>query len=162
MINIRPIQPDEWTQAKRVVYRVAHVVFSDPRPLEDSIAYYEARHELNDMDDIQMNYFENGGTFLVMFDGDRMICTGAIRKLDDETCELKRLWLLHDYQRQGLGYRMLNELLGIARGMGYKRMWLQTDMEAQSRAVEFYKHIGFYEIPRYSDRTDDICMEMML
>lgn len=162
MINIRPIQPDEWTQAKRVVYRVAHVVFSDPRPLEDSIAYYEARHELNDMDDIQMNYFENGGTFLAMFDGDRMICTGAIRKLDDETCELKRLWLLHDYQRQGLGYRMLNELLGIARGMGYKRMWLQTDMEAQSRAVEFYKHIGFYEIPRYSDRTDDICMEMML
>lgn len=162
MLNIRPIQPHEWTQAKRVVYRVAHVVFNDPRSLEDSIAYYEARHELQDMDDIQKNYFENGGTFLAMFDGDDMICTGAIRKLDDETCELKRLWLLHDYQKQGLGYRMLNELLSIARTMGYKRMWLQTDLEAQSRAVDFYKQIGFHEIPRYSDRTDDICMEMLL
>jgi putative acetyltransferase len=114
------------------------------------------------MDDIQKKYFENGGSFLAMFDDDEMICTGAIRRIDDETCELKRLWLLHQYQRQGLGYRMLNELLEIARDRGYKRIWLQTDVDAQSRAVDFYKQIGFYEIPRYSDRTDDICMEMML
>src|SRR5512138_864586 len=99
MINIRPIQPHEWTEAKRVVYRVAHVVFNDPRTLEDSIAYHEARHELKDMDDIQVNYFENGGIFLAMFDDDEMISTGAIRRIDDETCELKRLWLLHEYQR---------------------------------------------------------------
>ena len=57
MIKIRPIQPQEWTQAKRVVYSVAHVVFSDPRPLEESIAYHEARHELKDMDDIQKKLF---------------------------------------------------------------------------------------------------------
>ena len=162
MIKIRPIQPNEWTQAKRVVYRVARIVFNDPRTLEESIAYYEARHELKDMDDIQKEYFENGGIFLVMFDDKEMICTGAIRKLDDETCELKRVWLLHEYHGQGLGYRMLNELLKISRDMGYKRMWLQTDIDAQSRAVDFYKQIGFYEIPRYSDRTDDICMEMIL
>jgi len=130
--------------------------------LEESIAYHESIHELKDMDDIQTNYFENGGTFLGMFDDDEMICTGAIRKWDDETCELKRLWLLHKYHGQGLGYRMLNELLKISREMGYKRMWLQTDIDAQSRAVDFYRQIGFYEIPRYSDRTDDICMEMRL
>ena len=162
MINIRSIQPHEWTQAKRVVYRVAHVVFSDSRTLEDSIAYHEARHELKDMDDIQKSYFENGGLFLAMFDDDEMICTGAIRRIDDETCELKRLWLLHDYQRQGLGYRMLNELLKIARDRGYKRMWLQTDIEAQNRAVNFYRQIGFHEIPHYGERTDDICMEINL
>lgn len=162
MIEIRPIQPHEWNEAKRIVYRVAHVVFNDPLTLEESIAYHESRHELKDMDDIQMNYFENGGTFLVMFKDGEMICTGAIRKIDDDTCELKRLWLLHENQKQGLGYRMLRELLSIARDMRYKRMWLQTDVVAQSRAFEFYEQIGFYEIPRYSDRTDDICMEMML
>ena len=162
MIEIRPIQPNEWSQAKRIVYRVAHVIFNDPRTLEDSIAYYEARHELKDMDDIQKDYFENGGIFLAMFDDDEMICTGAIRKLDDETCELKRLWLLHEYHGQGLGYRMFQELLSIARGMGYKRMRLETDPEAQSRALNFYKRIGFYEIPRYTERIDDIAMEMIL
>lgn len=162
MIKIRPIQPNEWTHARRVVYRVAHIVFNDPRPLEQSIAYHESIHELRDMDDIQKNYFENGGTFLGMFDDDEMICTGAIRRWDDETCELKRLWLLHKYHGQGLGYRMLNELLNISRAMGYKRMWLQTDIDAQSRAVDFYRQIGFYEIPCYGDRTDDICMETKL
>lgn len=162
MIHIRPIEPHEWNEAKRVVYRVAHVVFNDPRALEDSIAYHEAKHELKDMDDIQKNYFENGGTFLAMFDGNAMICTGALRRWNGETCELKRLWLLHAYQNQGLGYRMMMELLSIARAMGYKRMWLQTDETAQSRAVEFYKQLGFYEIPRYTERTDDICMEMIL
>src|SRR5438034_3035279 len=113
MIKLRPIQPDEWTQAKRIVYRVAHVIFNDPRTLEDSIAYFEARHELKDMDDIQKDYFENGGTFLALFDHDELIGTGAIRKFDEETCELKRLWLLHEYHGQGLGYRILQELLSI-------------------------------------------------
>lgn len=162
MIQIRPIQPHEWNTAKRVVYRVAHVVFNDQRTLEDSIAYHESKRELKDLDDIQKNYFENGGTFLAMFDGDEMICTGAIRRWNDDTCELKRLWLLHAYQKRGLGYRMMTELLSIARAMGYRKMWLQTDEDAQSRAVDFYKQLGFHEIPRYTDRTDDICMEMML
>src|SRR6185369_391934 len=80
MIEIRPIQPHEWTQAKRIVYRVAHVIFNDPLSLEDAIAYYEARHELKDMDDIQKDYFDNGGIFLAMFKDGEMICTGAIRR----------------------------------------------------------------------------------
>jgi GNAT superfamily N-acetyltransferase len=162
MIEIRPIQRHEWIEAKRVVYRVAHLIFADPRPVEESIAYYEARHELKDMDNIQKNYFENGGIFLAMFRDKTMICTGAIRKLDNEVCELKRLWLLHEYHGQGLGYRMVHELLSIARGMGYKRMRLQTDPVAQRRALDFYRQIGFYAIPSYGERTDDICMEMVL
>jgi putative acetyltransferase len=162
MIEIRPIQPHEWTAAKRVVYRVAYIIFGGTRPLEEFIAYHESIHELKDMDDIQKSYFVNGGTFLGMFTDREMICTGALRKLDDETCELKRLWLLYEYHGQGLGYRMLMELLSIARNMGYKRIRLETDPVAQSRALNFYKQIGFYEIPGYSGRTDEVAMEMVL
>ena len=162
MIEIRRIQPGEWDQAKRIVYRVAHVIFNDPRTLEDSIAYHESRHELKDMDDIGRNYFENGGSFLIMLEDGEMICTGAIRKWEDEVCELKRLWLLNEYHGRGLGYRILQELLSVAREMGYQRVWLQTDPIAQSRALEFYRRLGFHEIPRYGERTDDICMELIL
>jgi len=162
MIEIRRIQPHECAAAKRVVYRVAHTIFNDPRTLEDSIAYYESKHELKDMDDIQKNYFDNGGVFLVMLDEGQFICTGAIRKLKDDICELKRLWLLTAYHSQGLGYRMLNELLAFAREKGYKRIWLETDPIAQSRAVDFYKRLGFYEIPSYTDRGDEVAMEMIL
>jgi putative acetyltransferase len=162
MIEIRPILPDEWMTAKRVVYQVAFPIFGRARPLEEFISYHESVHELKDMDDIQKSYFENGGTFLGMFKDGEMICTGAIRRIDDETCELKRLWLLNEYHGLGLGYRMLQELLTIARDMGYKRVWLETDPVAQSRALEFYKQTGFYEISSYSDRGDEQAMEMYL
>ena len=148
--------------AKQVVYRVAFVIFGSSRSLEEFIAYHESIHELKDMDDIRKSYFDNGGTFLGMFEDEEMICTGALRRIDDGTCELKRLWLLNEYHGQGLGYRMLQELLTIARGIGYKRVRLETDPVAQSRALEFYKRAGFYEIPSYSNRGGEQAMEMYL
>lgn len=162
MIEIRRVKPNEASAAKRVIYRVAHEIFNDPRSLEESITYHESRAELKDMDDIQRNYFDNGGIFLIMLDDGQPVGTGAIRKLKDDICELKRLWLLTDYHGRGLGYRMLQELFSFAREKGYRRIWLQTDALYQARALDFYRRIGFYEIPRYTDRTDDIAMEMPL
>ena len=162
MIEIRRIKPDEWTAAKQVVYRVAHAIFNDPRPLEESIAYHESRNELKDMNDIQKSYFDNGGIFLVMTENDQFICTGSIRQLEDGICELKRLWLLTEYHGQGLGYRMLQECLSFAREKGYKLIRLETDPIAQSRALEFYKRLGFYEIQSYTDRGDEVALEMVL
>src|SRR5688572_13970158 len=123
MIEIRRIKPDEAAAAKQVIYRVAHQIFNDPLRLEVSIAYHESRGELKDLDDIQQNYFEYGGIFLIMLDGSQPICTGAIRKFKDDVCELKRLWLLTDYQGKGLGHRMLQELLAFAREKGYRKIW---------------------------------------
>ena len=96
-----------------------------------------------------------------MTDDDRIICIGAVRRIDDQICELKRLWLLFEYHGQGLGYRMMQELLSFARAHGYQRMWLETDEAHQTRAFEFYKRLGFQEIPRYSD-SEDVAMEMIL
>jgi putative acetyltransferase len=162
MINIRRIKPHEVPFAKELIYRVAHRVFQDTRPLEESIAFYESKGTLDDMDDIQRTYFENEGSFLVMTDEDRIIGTGAIRKLDHAICELKRVWLLFEYHGKGLGYRMIQELLRFAREKGYQRVRLETDRDSQSRAYELYKRLGFYEIPRYNDNEDDIAMEMIL
>lgn len=162
MIEIRPIREGEHEEAKRVIYRVAHVLFKDPRPLEDSIRFHEARGELKDMDDIQLNYLDQGGVFLVMLDEGEFIGTGAIRSIRGAVCELKRFWLLTEYHGRGLGYLMLQELLCFARGAGYESIWLETDAEHQMRALKFYQRMGFREIPSYSDRTDEIAMELVL
>ena len=163
VIEIRRIRPDEWVVAKRLVYRVAHDVFNETRPLDEMIADFDSRATLDDMHDIQKNYFDIDGEFLVTTRNGEIIGTGAIRKLEGDTCELKRLWLLTEYHGQGLGYRMLAELLSIARERGYKRMLLETDAVAQSRAVEFYKRIGFHQIPVANASPDeDILMEMDL
>jgi putative acetyltransferase len=162
MIKIRHIQPEEVAAAKQLIYRVAHEVFRDTRPLEESMAFYEARGQLHDLDDYQNEYVHNHGIFMVMTDDDSIICTGAVHRIDDEICELKRLWLLSEYHGQGLGYRMMRELLSFAREQGYRRMRLETDQLHQNRAFEFYKRQGFYEIPRYSDNEEDVAMETML
>jgi putative acetyltransferase len=162
MIKIRRIHPDEIPFAKQLIYRVAHQVFQDTRPLEESMAYYESQGQLYDIDDLQQTYFDNGGIFLIMTDDDQIIGTGAIRKIDEEICELKRLWLLVEYHGKGLGYRMMQELFAFAHTKNYQRMRLETDRSHQNRAFDFYKRLGFYEIPRYSDNEDDIAMEMTL
>jgi putative acetyltransferase len=162
MINLRRIEPHEIPFAKELIYRVAHQVFRDTRPLAESIMFYESKGTLEDMDDIQQTYFEKDGTFLVMTANDQIIGTGAVRRLDDTTCELKRVWLLFDYHGKGLGYRIIQELLAFAREKRYQRIRLETDREDQSRAYELYKRLGFYEIPRYSDNVNDAAMEMVL
>ena len=163
MINIRRIKPDEATAAKRVVYRVAHAVFNDARTLEESMNYGESNGWLKDMNDIQQTYFDNGGIFLVMTDENQLIGTGAIRKFEEKICELKRLWLFTEYHGKGLGYQMMQELLLFAREMAYERIRLETDAVFQKRAVQFYKKIGFYEIPIPNAAPDeDILMELSL
>jgi len=163
MIEIRPIQEHEIQEAKRVIFTVAYEVFREASTLEESIVKYSAQGVLSEMDDVQKNYFENGGTFLAIRDGDRIIGTGAIRFLEEGVCELKRLWLLTGYHGQGLGYRMMQELFAFAREKKYKLMRLQTDNVVQTRAIAFYRKLGFYEIPRYEgDDPEDLAMELAL
>ena len=162
MIEIRRIKPDEGLVAKRLVYRVAHALFNDQSTLDESIAFYEARHELKDMDDIQKNYFENGGIFLVMTNDAEMIGTGAIRYFAEGVCELKRLWLLQEYQGKGLGYQMIQELFSVARSTGYRQVILETDPIAQKRAYDLYKRLGFRDLHPHPNHPDDMLMEMDL
>lgn len=162
MMEIRPIREHEILEAKRVIFTVAFEIFREAGTLEESIAKYSAQGKLSEMDDVRKNYFDNGGTFLVTVQDRRIIGTGAIRYLEQGVCELKRLWLLTEYHGQGLGFRMMRKLLRIAREKGYKIMRLETDRIVQARAVEFYKRLGFHEIPRFGDDPDDMGMELIL
>jgi putative acetyltransferase len=152
----------EIPEAKLVIFKVAYEIFKEASTLEESIAKYSAQGKLSEMDDVQKNYFENGGIFLVTVDGERIVGTGAIRYLEEGVCELKRMWLLSEYHGQGHGYRMMQKLFSVAREKGYKVMRLETDRVVQTRAVEFYKKLGFYEISRIGDDPDDMGMELIL
>ena len=161
MITIRPIRPDEIPAAKHVILTVAYNIFGFDGTLEDSIRYFEAAGELKDIDNVQANYFNAGGMFLVALNGEQVIGSGALRKLDDETAELKRMWLLEAYHGQGIGYRLITQLIDFARQQGYIRIRLQTSPE-QVRALDFYHKIGFHEVPCYNEDVGEISMEIEL
>jgi putative acetyltransferase len=160
MPEITPLQPDQIGEARQLIYTVAHTLFHEGQTFEETIAHYETAWPLRDIDDYQHAYTENGGAFFVMRDGGRIIATGALRKLEDSIGEIKRLWLLMEYQGQGLGYQMMAALTNLAKEKGYTKLRLETCPAYQPRAYAFYHRLGFYDIPRYGDDPDDIGMEM--
>ena len=158
---IRPIHEGEIPAAKRVILTVAYHIFGFDGTLEDSLRHFESSGEFKDMDDVQTHYFEARGTFLVALNGEQVIGSAALRKLDHDTAELKRMWLLEEYHGQGIGYRLLMQLFDFAREQKYACIRLQTSPE-QVRALDFYRKVGFYEIPCYNEDISEISMEIKL
>ncbi len=161
MIKIRPIRKDEIPAAKRVILTVAFGIFGWDGGLEESIRHFEASDEFDDMDNLQAHYFDDRGLFLAIVDDEKLIGSGAIRRLDDRTAELKRIWLLEAYHGKGIGFQLIKLLFDFARSQGYLRIRLQTSPQ-QTRAIAFYRKVGFSEIPSYNQDEEAVSMEMVL
>jgi len=161
MINILPIQPHQITDAKYVISAVAQRIFVPEKTVQDFYDILEEEGELNDVDNFQQAYVEDRGLFLVVLDDDQLVGTGALKKLDGNIAELKRLWLLEEYHGQKIGYQVVSHLLDFARTHGYKKVRLQTG-ETQERALRFYSRLGFYQILSYRKSMDNVSMELEL
>lgn len=91
----------------------------------------------------------HGRLYLVRVDGAPAGCV-AMKRLDENRCELKRLYIRPAFRGRGLARKMLERLLEDARAEGYKAMLLDT-FPFLSRAVCLYRRLGFYEIPSYNN-----------
>ena len=74
----------------------------------------------------------------------------ALRKLDTEICEMKRLYVRPGDRGLGLGRMLVERLISEARLLGYTRMRLDTVGSAMQDAVALYRRMGFREISPYS------------
>jgi carbonic anhydrase len=89
----------------------------------------------------------SGRLVLAMYRGGAVACV-ALRKIDDASCEMKRLYVQPDFRREGIGLMLVEAIIDEARSIGYKKIRLETTpgMEA---AVALYKFLEFEEIPPY-------------
>jgi len=144
-----------------VIISVARDIFGWESPFEELLQSADENEDLYDVDHAGDHYFGNKGIFLVALDDERVVGTGAVRRLDDEICELKRMWLLEEYQGHGIGYRMMQELLEFARWAEYQRIQLNTSSQ-QERAIQFYVRVGFELIETEDETGEIVFMEMEL
>ncbi len=158
-LTIRPLQAADVPAAKAMMLTVAAGIFAPEHPA----ASFVNRHSgaMSDVDDFRGQYGPPGGTFLVALAGDVLIGTGAIRRIDEATAELRRMWLLPAYHGRGIGYRLIQELFAFARAAGYRRVRLSTSA-MQERAIRFYIRLGFSPIAPYRDTDDEVFMEIVL
>jgi N-acetylglutamate synthase-like GNAT family acetyltransferase len=72
----------------------------------------------------------------------------ALRRIDDEICEMKRLFVPERFRGSGLGRRLAEAILDEARAIGYRRIRLDT-LPQMGSAQRLYESLGFREIEAY-------------
>jgi GNAT superfamily N-acetyltransferase len=93
---------------------------------------------------------EGRGAFQVGYVGDKAIGCGAIRKLDADTAEIKRMYVIPEARGKGISKMILSALEEEARRLGVRRIVLETG-ERQIEAVALYTRAGFSRIPPFGE-----------
>lgn len=89
---------------------------------------------------------------------------GAIRPLAAETMEIKRMFVLPAWRRQGVAALILSELEEWARDRGAERCILETGGQ-QPDAIAFYLRHGYQRIPNFGPFVaiaNSLCFEKIL
>lgn len=102
-----------------------------------------------------------GRLLLAKYEGAPAGCV-ALHKMEPGVCEMKRLYLRPQFQGKGLGRALAETIIAEARGVGYKRMRLDTVEPKMKNAVALYRRLGFKEIPPYRENPIAGAMYMEL
>ena len=76
---------------------------------------------------------------------DNEICSYAVLMMGVEEAELLTIGVATSQQRQGLGRRLLNGMLAIARDKNRQRVFLEV-RASNVAAIELYRTVGFSEV----------------
>src|SRR5487761_2361977 len=88
------------------------------------------------------------GAIVVAWADEEPVGCGAVRLLDGETAELKRMYVVPDCRRQGIAGAILRFLEDRARALGATRVVLETVVDPPA-AVALYRAAGYTEIPKF-------------
>jgi putative acetyltransferase len=126
-----------------------------------SLCFQEFDKELADLPG---KYAQPSGRLLLAeYEGELAGCV-ALRQLDHQTCEMKRLYIRPGFRGKRLGRALAERIIAEAREIGYKSMRLDTVEPLMKDAVAMYRRLGFHEIAPYCDNPIDgaLYMEILL
>lgn len=101
---------------------------------------------------------------IIVFEGAKPVACGSYKFFDDETVELKRIFVDDSVRGIGLGKELVRRLEADARIAGFRYAVLETGYKLAG-AVELYKKMGYKIIPNYGQyegNEESLCMSRKL
>jgi GNAT superfamily N-acetyltransferase len=89
------------------------------------------------------------GAFLVGWEADAALCCGGLKRLTDEVCEIKRMFVVPEARGRGLAQLLLDALEDAARSLGYSVARLDTGPK-QPHARRLYERSGYREVDNFN------------
>lgn len=113
---------------------------------------------------IEHNGVEHIHDVFVVYDDELAIGCAGFKEFDEESAELKRVFLREAYRRKGIAKNMLGLVEKAAEKKGYKYMILETGKKF-SGTIKFYEKMGFKPMNNfgpYEDMPNSVCMRKKL
>lgn len=101
----------------------------------------------DDLRDIGGAYLDPGGDFLVACADGALVGMGGLMRRSAAEAEIRRMRVHPDYQRRGLGRRILAGLEERALALGFREIKLDTT-EEQTAARRLYESAGYRQVGR--------------
>ena len=114
-------------------------------------SYLELQSYDEELRNLEHKYGPPGGRLYIALDknGRAAGCIG-LKRTDDISCELKRMYVRPEHRGQGLAFFLGQLILDEAKKEGYEYILLDT-LSFLTSAQRLYRRLGFYEIPKYND-----------
>ncbi len=113
----------------------------------------------------RFNAIQNLPTVVVAYYDEQPVGCGCFKKFDDESVEIKRMYVSNEQRGKGIGTAILSELEKWAVELKVGSMVLETGNN-QPEAVHLYGKLGYAVIPNYgqyiSMEETSICMKKEL
>ena len=104
--------------------------------------YLDIQHYADEIRDLEAKYGRpEGRLYLALWEGEAAGCI-ALRRLDEQRCEMKRLYVRPAFRGYRIGDALVDRVIGDARAIGYRHMLLDTLPFLES-AIHMYQKRGF-------------------
>jgi putative acetyltransferase len=115
-----------------------------------------------ELDGLPGHYAPPEGRLLLAEYEDQLAGCVAMRALEPDACEMKRLYLRPQFRGKSLGRALADRIIAEARHIGYQSMRLDTVEPVMKDAVAMYRKLGFKEISPYRSNPIAGAMYMQL
>jgi len=112
----------------------------------------------------EYNSFEFIETVIIAYSNDLPAGCGCFKKYDEQTIEIKRMFIKEEFRGQGLSKLILNELEQWGTQLEYKKAILETGIK-QNEAIQLYSKSGYNRIEnygQYAEMPNSVCMMKVL